>query len=78
MIDDMLSNKKIIPTVTELFIRSTKLNISLAFFSQSYFVVPKNIRLNSTKFHYENSKQKRTSTIIQRIIIHQILTLKTF
>ena len=43
----MLSNKKFNPIVTELFIRGRKLNISLVFITQSYFVVPKNIRLNS-------------------------------
>ena len=32
--------------VTELFIRGRTLNISLAFIAQSYFAVPKNIRLN--------------------------------
>ena len=50
MIADMLSKKKLNPVVTELFIRERKLNISLVFITQSYFVVPKNIRLNST--HY--------------------------
>ena len=46
MIADMLSNKKLNPIVTELFIRGGKLNISLVFITQSYFAVPKNIRLN--------------------------------
>ena len=50
MIADMLSNKKLNPIVTELFIRGRKLNISLVFITQSYFTVTKNIRLNST--HY--------------------------
>ena len=36
--------------MTALFIRDRKLNISLVFITQSYFSVPKNIRLNST--HY--------------------------
>ena len=36
--------------MTELFIRIRKVNISLAFITQSYFGVPKNIKLNST--HY--------------------------
>ena len=31
MIADMLSNRKLNPIVTELFIRGTKLNISLVF-----------------------------------------------
>ena len=50
MIADMLSKKKRDPVVTESFIRGRKLNISLAFITQSYFVVPKNVKLNST--HY--------------------------
>ena len=39
----MLSNKKLNPVVTELFIRARKLIISLVFITQSYFAVPKNI-----------------------------------
>ena len=50
MIADMLSNKKLNPIVTELFIRGRKLNISLVFITQSYFAVPKDIRLSVT--HY--------------------------
>ena len=42
----MLSNKKLNPIVTELFIRGGKLNISLISITQSYFAVPKNIRRN--------------------------------
>ena len=42
--------KKLYPILTELFIRGTKLNISFVFITQSYFAVPKNIRLNSR--HY--------------------------
>ena len=48
VIADMLSNKKLNPIVTELFIRGTKLNISLVFITQSYLAVPKDIRLTST------------------------------
>ena len=47
---DILSNKKINPTVTELFIGARKLNISLDFVTKTYFAVPKSIRLNS--IHY--------------------------
>ena len=43
---DMLSNKKLNPIVTELFIRGRKSNISLTFIAQSYFAVPKSIRIN--------------------------------
>ena len=41
MIADILSNKRLNLIVTELFIRGRKLNISLAFITQSYFTVPK-------------------------------------
>ena len=50
MIADMIKNKKLNLVVTELFIRDRKLNISFAFITQSYFKVPKDVRLNSTHF----------------------------
>ena len=50
MIADMLSNINLNPIVNELFIRGRKLNNSLVFITQSYFDVPKDIRLYST--HY--------------------------
>ena len=50
MIADIISNKKLNPVVTELFIRGRKLNISIVFITQSYFKVPKDVRLNSTNF----------------------------
>ena len=39
MISNMLSNKKLDPIVTRILIKGTKLNISLAFITQSYFDV---------------------------------------
>ena len=60
MIADMLSSDKILnPTVTELFIRERKLNISLVFITQSYFPVPKNIRLNSRHYFVMKIPNKR-------------------
>ena len=50
LIADMLSNKKLNPIVTELFVRGRKLNISFVFITQSYFAVPKNIRLISNNY----------------------------
>ena len=51
MIADMINNNnKLNPIVTELFIRGRKLNISIIFITQSYFKVPKDVRLNSTHF----------------------------
>ena len=55
----MLSNKKVNPIVTEFFIRGRKLNTSLAFVTQSYFAVPKNIRLNSTLYFVMKIPNKR-------------------
>ena len=48
MIEDIESNNKLSPIVTELFLRGIKLNASLVFISQPYFKVPKTIRLNAT------------------------------
>ena len=50
MIADIMTNKKFEAIIKELFIRCRKLNISLVFITQSYFSVPKDVRLNST--HY--------------------------
>ena len=50
VIADMINNKKLNSIVTELFIRSRKLNISIVFITQSYFKVPEDVRLNSTHF----------------------------
>ena len=44
-----INNKKLNPIVTELFIRGRKLNLSIVFITQSYFKVPKDVRLNSTQ-----------------------------
>ena len=49
-IADMINNNKLNPIVTELFIRGRKLNISIVFITQSYFKMPKDVRLNSTHF----------------------------
>ena len=75
MITDMINNKKLNPIVPELLIRGRKLNISLVFIIQSYFKVPKDVRLNSTHFFIMKIPNKRE---LQQIAlnIHQILTLK--
>ena len=48
MIADIKTNKTFQAIIKELFIRCRKLNISLVFITQSYFSVPKEVRLNST------------------------------
>ena len=50
MIADIMTNKTFQAIIKESFIRYSKLNISLVFVTQSYFSVPKDVRLNST--HY--------------------------
>ena len=50
MIADTLSNKKLNPVVSELFIRGRKLTISPVIITQFYFAVSKDTRLNIT--HY--------------------------
>ena len=50
MIADIMGNKKFKAVIKELFIICRKLNISLVFIIQSYFSVPKDVRLNSTHF----------------------------
>ena len=59
MIANMISNNKLNPIVTELFIRGRKLNISIVFIAQSYFKVPKDVRLNSTHFFIMKIPNKR-------------------
>ena len=59
MIADMINNNKLNPVVTELFIRGRKLNISIVFITQSYFKVPKDVRLNSTHFFIMKIPNKR-------------------
>ena len=59
MIADMLSNKKLNPVVTKLFIRGRKLNISLVFTAKSYFAVPKSIKLNSNHYFTMKNLNKR-------------------
>ena len=59
---DIMTNKRFQFIIKELFIRCRKLNISLAFITQSYFSVPKEVRLNSrhhliTKIHNKRELQ---------------------
>ena len=50
MTADMITNKKLNPVVTELFIRGRKLNILIVFITQSNSKRLKHVRLNSTHF----------------------------
>ena len=59
MIADMIQNKKLNSTVTELFIRGRNLNNSFVFITQSFFKVPKDFRLKTTHFFITKSLSKR-------------------
>ena len=54
-IADIMSNKKFKP----LFIRCKKLNTSLVFITQSYFSVPKDVRLNSAQYLIMKSNNRK-------------------
>ena len=58
MIADIMINNKFQVIIKELFIRCKKLNISL-FITQSYFSVPKDVRLNSTHYLIMKINNKR-------------------
>ena len=59
MTADMLNNTNRNKIVTELFIRWRKLNIPLVLITQSYFDVPKNIRLISRDYFIMKIPDKR-------------------
>ena len=68
MIADIMANKRFQAIIKELFIRCRKLNISLVFITQSYFSVPKYVRLNLTHYLIMKIKNKRE---LQNIAINQ-------
>ena len=59
MIADVINSKRLNPVATELLIRGRKLNVSIVFITQSYFKVPKDVRLNSTHFFIMKIPNKR-------------------
>ena len=67
MIADMVHNKKLDSTVTEWFIRGRKINISFVFITQSYFKVPKYVKLNTTHSFVAKIPNKRK---LQQIVIN--------
>ena len=77
VIADIFSNEKRNLIVTELSVIGSKLNISFAFITQSYFTVPNKIRLNSTCYFIMKITQTNNSFDKSHLIIHLILTLRT-
>ena len=74
MVADMIHNKKLNSIVAELFIRGRKLNISLASITQSYYKVPKDFRLNTTRFFITKISNKRE---LQEIAINHSSEIST-
>ena len=66
MIADSMTNKKIQAILKELFIGCKKVNISLVFITQSYFSVPKDVKLNSTHYLIKriNNRKKLQNIVI--------------
>ena len=73
MIADMINNKKL-NSIIKLFIRGRKLNISLVFITQSYFKVPKDVTLNSTRFFIMKIPNKRE---LQQIALNHSLDISS-
>ena len=67
---DMLCDTKLNQIVTELSIRSRKLNISLVFTTRSYFAIQQSIRLNSTNYFVIQISIKRE---VQQIVLNHLL-----
>ena len=67
MIADMIHNKKLNSIVTELFIRGREFNIYLVFITQSYFKVPKDVRISTSHFFIAKIPKKRE---LQQIAIN--------
>ena len=81
MISHVMSDKKVQQVLKELFIRCRKLSISLCFLTQSYFSVPKDVRLNCTHyiiFKLSNKRElQKLLLIVQLILIIKILLIFT-
>ena len=73
MTADIMGNKKFQAIIKELFIRCRKLNISLFVISQSYFSVPKDVRLNSTYYFIMTINNNRE---LQNIAINHSADIK--
>ena len=76
MIANIMTNKKFQAIIKELFIRCRKMNISLVFIPQSYFSVPKDVRLNSTHYLVMKLTTKENYKILQLIILQILITKK--
>ena len=73
-IANIINNKELNSIVSELFIRGRKLNISLVFITQSYFKVPKDVRLNTIHVCIAKIPNKRE---LQQIAINHSSDINT-
>ena len=64
VIAEVMSNKQFQAIAKELLIRCRKLNISIAFITQSYFFVPEDVRLNPTHYMIMEILNKKELQII--------------
>ena len=67
MISHVMSDQKAQQILKDLFIRCRKLNSSLCFLTQSYFSVPKDVRLNCTHYILFKLNNRRK---LQNIVIN--------
>ena len=74
MITEMINKRRLVSTVTELFIKGRKLSVSLAFITQSHFKVPQDVRINTTHFFIAKIMSKRE---LQRIVINHSSDIST-
>ena len=73
-IAEIIHNKKLNSIVTALFIRGRKLNISLVFIMQSYFKIPKDVRLNTAHLFIAKIPNKRE---LREIAINHLSDIST-
>ena len=81
MIADMISNKKLSPIVKELFIGDGQINTFLSFIIQSYFKVPKEVKLTSTHFFImkiPNKTELQQTAINNSSVIEFIDSMKIY
>ena len=77
MITNILSNKKLNSVVTELFIRGSKIKISLLFIMQSLFEVPKIVRLNTKHYVIIKAQKKKKKKKKEKISTNCILQISS-
>ena len=79
MISHVMSDRRAQQILKGLFIRCRKLNISLCFLIQSYFLVPKDVRINCTHYILFKFNNKRDYKDYKDFIkIYRVCTKEPF